>query len=225
MCCSTVGDVLDCGLATTAAAPATPPRMRHPALRTPLAFAAASIALAVAHAAPPAQPAPAGAASRPAAVPSAAAPTKPLADACPAQLPVRQTVSDAIDGWTPLNQQGNYPFVRVAFYPGPPTETGLIVPTAEFRGQAGLHDRWELPRRDGGYWMTCAYANTSATLARKLADDVDFCLADYDGRFMTLVVKHWSCGAKRLMPAATWERPPARPVKPTAKASTGRRAG
>ena len=198
--------------------------MRHAALRSPLALAAASIALASAHAAPPAPPAPLVAANRPVATASAAAPSRALVDACPAQLPVRQTVSEPVDGWTPLNQQGSYPFVRVAFYPGPPADTGLIVPTVEFRGQAGLHDRWELPRRDGGYWMTCAYANTSATLARKLADDVDFCLADYDGRFMTLVVKHWSCGVKRTMPASTWERPPARPVKPTAKASTGRRA-
>jgi hypothetical protein len=58
--------------------------------------------------------------------------------------------------------------------------------------------------------MTCAYANTTATLTRKLADDVDFCQADYDGRFMTLVVKHWSCGVKRLMAPPSWARPGAR---------------
>ena len=199
--------------------------MRHAALRSSLA--AASMALATAHAAPPARPAAVDAASRPAAAPSTASagmPSKALVDACPAQLPVRQTVSEAVDGWTPLNQQGNYPFVRVAFYPGPPTDAGLIVPTVEFRGQAGLHDRWELPRRNGGYWMTCAYANTSATLARKLADDVDFCLADYDGRFVTLVVRHWTCGVKRTMPPPTWERPAGKPVKPTSKATPGRRA-
>jgi hypothetical protein len=191
-----------------------------------IAFAAASIALAIAQAAPPARPAAVDAASRAAAVPSAAgasAASGPLVDACPAQLPVHQTVSEPVDGWTPMNQQGNYPFVRVAFYPGPPADSSLIVPTAEFRGQAGLHDRWELPRRNGGYWMTCAYGNTSATLARKLADDVDFCLADYDGRFMTLVVRHWTCGVKRTMPPSTWERPLARPVKPATKAA-GRRA-
>jgi hypothetical protein len=198
--------------------------MRHAALRSTLAFAAAATLLASAHAAPPARPAAVVAASA-ASGTSAAAPSKPLVDACPAQLPVRQAISEPIAGWTPQNQQGNYPFVRVAFYPGPPAETGLIVPTVEFHGQAGLHDRWELPRRAGGYWMTCAYANTSATLARKLADDVDFCLADYDGRFMTLVVKHWSCGAKRTMPQPTWDRPaPARSVKPPAKPTTGRRA-
>lgn len=202
--------------------------MRHAAACHPIAFAVASIAT-LAHAAPPARPAPVEAASRPAVVASApvaaAAPSKPLVDACPAQLPVRQTVLESVDGWTPVDQQGNYPFVRVAFYPGPPGETSLIVPTVEYRGQAGLHDRWELPRRSGGYWMTCAYGNTTATLSRKLADDVDFCLADYDGRFMTLVVKHWSCGARRTMPPPTWERPvgnkPA--VKPTSK-TTGRRA-
>jgi len=195
----------------------------RPAACHPIALVVASIAT-LAHAVPP--PTPAEAASRSAVAASAAGlatPSRPLVDACPAQLPVRQTVIQALDGWTPVDQQGNYPFVRVAFYPGPPAEASLIVPTVEYRGQAGLHDRWELPRRSGGYWMTCAYGNTTATLSRKLADDVDFCLADYDGRFMTLVVKHWSCGAKRAMPPPTWERPVGKPVKPTPK-TTGRRA-
>ncbi|HEY8977382.1 MAG TPA: STY0301 family protein [Burkholderiaceae bacterium] len=193
-------------------------RMRHAALRSSLAFAVASIALTATRAAPPAKPAAPVAASSV----DAAAPSKTLTDACPAQLPVAQTVTEALAGWTALNQQGNYPFVRVAIYPGPPAETGLIVPTVEYRGQAGLHDRWDLPRRSGGYWMTCAYGNTTATVARKLADDVDFCMADYDGRFLTLVVKHWSCGVKRTMPPPAWERPADRKVKPSAK-TTNRR--
>ena len=58
----------------------------------------------------------------PAASTAAAAPSKPLADACPAQLAVKQTVSEPIAGWTSLDQQGSYPFLRVAFYPGPPAD-------------------------------------------------------------------------------------------------------
>ena len=108
--------------------------------------------------------------------------------------------------------------MRVAFYPGPPADSTLIVPTQEYKGQAGLHDSWDLPRRAGGYWMSCAYGNTTATVARKLADDTDFCRADYDGRFITLVVKHWSCGVKRTMAPPTWTRPPVRSsAKPAAK--------
>ena len=189
--------------------------MRHVEPRSPFVLAVAFGAIAVAHAAPPA-PAPAA---------SVAAASRTLADACPAQLPVKQTVSETLDGWTPQNQQGSYPFVRVAFYPGPPAESSLIVPTVEFRGQAGLHDRWELPPRKGGYWMTCAYGNTSATVARRLADDTDFCQADYDGRFLTLVVKHWSCGVKRTMPQAVWTtKPAAKAVKPAPKPTPGQRA-
>ena len=158
------------------------------------------------------------------AVPAAAAsaPSPVLSDACPAQLPVSQTVAEPIAGWTPLNQQGSYPFARVAFYAGPPGDTPLIVPTVEFKGQAGLHDRWDLPPHAGGYWMTCAYGNTTATVTRRLAADVDFCQADYDGRFMTLVVRHWSCGVKRTMPVAAWAKPAAKAVKPVAKAATKR---
>ena len=168
--------------------------MRLAEIRLPLALVAALLGCDAALGAPPA------AASAPASSPV-------LADACPAQLPVRQTITDPIAGWTPLNQQGSYPFTRVAFYPGPPAETALIVPTVEYKGQSGLHDGWDLPRRPGGYWMTCAYANTTATVARKLADDVDFCQADYDGRFMTLVVKRWSCGPRKMMAPPLWSRP------------------
>jgi hypothetical protein len=171
--------------------------MRLAEICLPLALAAAVGCADPALAAPPtaAQPLPAAAAASPV-----------LTDACPAQLPVKQTVTDTLAGWTPLNQQGNYPFTRVAFYPGPPAETALIVPTVEYKGQTGLHDGWDLPRRAGGYWMTCAYANTTATVSRKLADDVDFCQADYDGRFMTLVVRRWSCGPRKMMAPPVWAR-------------------
>jgi len=184
--------------------------MRQAAIRTSIALAITSLAHLVATAATPG-PAPVAPRAPASAAPAAvAAPSAPLSDACPAQLTVKQTVTEPIDGWTPQDQQGSYPFMRVAFYPGPPVEGRLIVPTVEFKGQAGLHDTWDLPRREGGYWMTCSYANTTATVARKLADDTDYCRADYDGRFQTLVVKHWSCGVKRTMPAPPWAHAPAR---------------
>ena len=194
--------------------------MRLAGFRSSIALAAACTAGLVAHAATPASTAQSTdvVITRAPVPASAAGPSKPLVDACPAQLPVRQTVADTIAGWTPMNQQGSYPFVRVAFHPGMPVDGDLIVPTVEFKGQAGLHDGWDLPHRDSGYWMTCAYANTTATIARKLADDVDFCQADYDGRFLTLVVKHWSCGAKRTMALPVWARPATKPpAKPAAK--------
>jgi len=189
--------------------------MRLAGFRSSIALAAAWTAgVAVLAAQPASAP---RLATLPASAASAAAPSMPLVDACPAQLPVRQTVSEAIAGWTPMNQQGSYPFVRVALHPGPPVDGDLIVPTVEYKGQAGLHDGWDLPHRDGGYWMTCAYANTTATIARKLADDVDFCQADYDGRFLTLVVKHWSCGVKRTMAPPVWARPAKPAARPAAK--------
>jgi len=190
--------------------------MRHAGTRHSFvnAFSIASVvtlATLAAHAAP-----------APGAAAGATLPAKPLADACPAQLPVSQSVVEPVAGWTALDQQGSHPFVRVAFYPGPPPESSLIVPTVEYRGQAGLHDRWELPHRSGGYWMTCAYGNTTATLARKLADDVDFCLADYDGRFLTLVVRHWACGPRRMLAPAAYGRPASRPIKPASRAANRR---
>ena len=205
-------------------------RMTQAGARPSIAMTAAMLASAAAFAAAPAHApassghagAPARAASAAPAAPAASVATATLSDACPAQLPVRQTVLGAVDGWTPLDQQGNHPFVRVAFYPGPPAQSTLIVPTVEYKGLTGLHDGWDLPRRPGGYWMTCAYGNTTASVARKLADDVDFCQANYDGRFLTLVVRHWSCGVKRLMPPPVWARAAARqgskaPARPPIK--------
>ncbi len=190
----------------------------------PAAVARSTLVLAAAIAgALPASAASVPHAAAPASAASGASP--PLVDACPAQLAVRQTVSEPVAGWTPLNQQGSYPFQRVAFFPGAPGDAAasLIVPTVEYKGLTGLHDRWELPRRAGGYWMTCGYGNTTATMARKLADDVDFCQADYDGRFITLVVKHWSCGNKRTMPLPAWER--AAPGKGKSATPAVRRGG
>ena len=196
--------------------------MRLAGIRSSIALAAAAAASLVAVAAPPA-PAPTApiidmVITRAPAPAPAAGPSKPLVDACPAQLPVRQTVTESIAGWAPMNQDGSYPFQRVALHPGRPVDGDLIVPTFEYKGQAGLHDGWDLPHREGGYWLSCAYANTTATVARKLADDVDFCQADYDGRFITLVVKHWSCGVKRAMAPPAWARPATRPAsKPAGK--------
>jgi hypothetical protein len=184
-----------------------------------------SIALAAALLASAGTPAATPVAPPLAAVPaSVAAASAPLSDACPAQLPVTQTVSQPIPGWAALDQRGSYPFTRVAFYPGSPADASasLIVPTTEYKGAAGLHDGWNLPHRAAGYWVTCAYANTTAVVLRKLADDVDFCFADYDGRFLTLVVRHWSCGAKRTMALPVWTRPAPRAVKPAAKAAPRR---
>jgi len=161
----------------------------------------------------------------PAAAPASAA-ASTLVDACPAQLPVSQTVIGPIAGWTPQNQQGSHPFTRIAFYPGPPADTSLIVPTVEYKAPTGLHDGWDLPPRAGGYWMTCAYGNTTATVARPLADDVDYCQADYDTRFLTLVVRHWFCGNRRAMGMPPLPRPaPKTPFKPASNPIPERRGG
>jgi hypothetical protein len=163
--------------------------MRQAGALSSLALTATMLAHVAALAATPPVP--------PAAAASGLATT--LSDACPTQLPVTQTISETIAGWTPLNQQGSHAFVRVAFYPGPPAETSLIVPTFEFQGASGLHDGWSLPPRAGGYWMACTYANTTASVARQLPAGVDFCQADYDRRFQMLVVRRWSCGLRRTM--------------------------
>jgi hypothetical protein len=147
----------------------------------------------------------------------------PLVDACPPQLPVRQALTQDFPGWTSLNEQASYPFTRIVLYAGPPAEGSRLVPTSEYRTASGLHDAWTLPRRAAGYWVACNYGNTAATLARRLPDNVDHCLADYDGRFVTLVVRRWACGERRLLaPARVTQR--AQAARPAASArAPGRR--
>jgi hypothetical protein len=173
-----------------------------------------------AHTTPP-RAAPARAASAAPAAASVAASNSgpaatPIADACPAQLNVRQSLVEDVPGWTTMNQQASYPFARVAFFAGSPADTPLLVPTTEYKGRAGLHDTWDLPRRASGYWVSCRYGNTTAAISRKLDDSVDYCLADYDGRFITLVVKHWACGEKRLLATRSFKssKPISKPTFP-----------
>ena len=188
------------------------------ALLASMAAVAATVPVP-AHVAEPVRPTSAPASAAPASTAATSATTLPIADTCPAQLPVKQTISEPIDGWTPLDQQGSHQFVRVAFYPGPPAETKLIVPTIEFQRAAGLHDGWDLPARPGGYWMTCAYANTTASVARQLPASVDFCQADYDRHFVMLVVRRWSCGLRRTMLPPTGAKATTRPTPKSAPKS------
>lgn len=169
------------------------------------------------HAALPASPVALPSAVAPAApsIPVAATPSapaalpSPAADACPKELTVRQAVVADIPGWTSVNQQESYPFARIALYSGPPADDKRIVPTFEYRNATGLHDGWRLQKQPAGTWMQCQYGSTTAVVIRKLDDANDFCTADYDPHFSTLVVKHWAC-----MPG----RPPApAPRKEAAK--------
>lgn len=116
-----------------------------------------------------------------------------MIDACPKELSVRQSVVADVAGWTSINPQESYPFARIAFYSGPPADDKRVVPTFENRTATGLHDGWMLRRQPAGYWVQCQYGNTAAVVIRKLDDANDFCVADYDPHFSTLVVKHWAC--------------------------------
>ena len=116
-----------------------------------------------------------------------------MIDACPKELSVRQSVVADVAGWTSVSPQESYPFARIALYSGPPADDKRVVPTFENRTATGLHDGWILRRQPVGYWVQCQYGNTAAVVIRKLDDANDFCVADYDPRFATLVVKHWAC--------------------------------
>ena len=149
------------------------------------------------------------------AMPSASAPLpSPAVDACPKELTVRQAVVADIPGWTSVNQQESYPFARIALYSGPPADEKRIVPTFEYRNATGLHDGWRLQKQPAGTWMQCQYGNTTAVVIRKLDDANDFCTADYDPHFSTLVVKHWACMPGRPPAPAPASRKEAAKGKP-----------
>ena len=48
-------------------------------------------------------------------------------DACPAELPVRQTVVGEQPGWAVVNQQESYPFARIALFRGPPSDDQRLI--------------------------------------------------------------------------------------------------
>lgn len=107
-----------------------------------------------------------------------------------------QTVRNVIPGWQAFDSDQQHPYVGVSFSEGAPDQKTVLAPTTEKKIKGGTLAVWKFPVSATGYWVSCLYAETSATIATKLANDIRSCEVEYDGRFSLPVAKRWHCGSR-----------------------------
>ncbi len=114
---------------------------------------------------------------------------------CPAALTVQQSADAGPDGWQVFNTHDKHPYVGVSFSEGPPDKKAILAPNSEKKAGGAKLAVWTLTKSAEGYWVSCLYSETSATVAKKLPDDVTYCEVEYDRNFSQPVAKRWRCSS------------------------------
>jgi hypothetical protein len=115
---------------------------------------------------------------------------------CPLNLLVNQTVQNASSDWKIFNSYEKHPYVGVSFSEGEPDKKVILAPGKEKKVKGGTLAIWDFSPSDEGYWVSCLYAETSATVAQKLPPNVQSCEAEYDVRSSPPLLKKWSCSTQ-----------------------------
>lgn len=115
---------------------------------------------------------------------------------CPFELLVSQTVQGAQPDWSAFNSDKKHPYVGISFSEGSPDKRAILSPSKEKKIKRGILAIWEFPTSVEGYWISCLYAETSATVARKLPSEIQSCEAEYDIRSSPPLVKKWHCDSQ-----------------------------
>jgi len=128
------------------------------------------------------------------------APPEPLgASLCPAAVSVEQRVTTAPDGWEPSLSGAKPQLAMVTFFDGPPAERASLKYDHEEKRKGDWVGTWNLASSPRGYWIQCAYDNTTAVLSRRLPAEVTVCKVIYERKVHTAAglpaVRHVSCTA------------------------------
>ena len=115
---------------------------------------------------------------------------------CPLDLRVTQTAQISSSEWKIFNSNGKHPYVGVSFSEGEPDKKVILAPGKEKKVKGGTLAIWDFSPSDEGYWVSCLYAETSATVAKKLPPNVQSCEAEYDVRSSPPLLKKWSCSTQ-----------------------------
>ena len=113
--------------------------------------------------------------------------------ACPSELKVAANVSEPPSGWEVINTDDRHPYVGVSFSLGPPSDQAILAPDGVRTIKSGRIAVWHFSDTVQAYWVSCLYAETSATVAKKLPANTGSCEVEYDGRFSAPVAKTWRC--------------------------------
>jgi hypothetical protein len=119
-------------------------------------------------------------------------------NSCPPRLSVQHKIDQDVSDWQKKDINKNHPFVNVVFYKESTEKKNILPPSNEKEVKGASIKEWELPTLAGGYWVSCVYEGTGATVAKKLSDDVAYCKAEYDKDFTWPVVKRWGCSSSEV---------------------------
>lgn len=100
---------------------------------------------------------------------------------CPPELAAESRVLAPPPGWEVGYQDGSYPLAALTFYDGPPSEKKVLAASKRHQRTKTSTALFRFPANDGrGYWIACAYANTHATIFRRVPAELAECVVTYD---------------------------------------------
>ena len=129
--------------------------------------------------------------------PKKAAP-EPLGESlCPDTISVDQRATAVPDGWEAKSSGATPQLAMVTFYDGPPAERASLKYDSELKQKQNWIATWTLVPGARGYWIECAYVNTTAVLTRRLPAEARTCTVTYERKERTTAglpaVKHVGC--------------------------------
>jgi len=99
---------------------------------------------------------------------------------CPQKIEVEQRVGDVPAGWEAAQATGTMSLASVTFFNGPPAERAALKFDSEDRQKRDRIAFWNMPPNARGYWISCAYENTTAVVSRRLPENIKSCAVTYD---------------------------------------------
>jgi len=99
---------------------------------------------------------------------------------CPEKISAESRVLAPPPSWEVRYEGTEAQLKAVGFYDGPPSEGASLVYDKESHNRKTTTASWHFPANDGrGYWVSCAYSDTSAVLIKKLASTISQCDVAY----------------------------------------------
>lgn len=136
------------------------------------------------------------------AMPLQAAPPKPAPEPsgpslCPEAINVEQRIAETPQGWEAGSSGLKPQIAMVTFFDGPPAERASLKYDSELKLKGNWVATWTLAPNARGYWIQCAYENTTAVLSKRLPETVKTCSVTYERTTKAAnalpLVKHVSC--------------------------------
>jgi len=123
---------------------------------------------------------------------------------CPSEVRVTETIQGNTSDWKAFDSDEKHPYVGISFSEGAPDQKLTLAPTQEKQTKGGILAVWDFTASSDRYWVSCLYAETSATVAQKLPSDIQSCEVEYDTRSSPPLARTWRCRSQtnQSIPAA-----------------------